>query len=256
MFICISEKIGRTKVTTDVLERMDNLVAQAGTSNPYELTSYLNAYIGNITSPKLLAFVVCRSGIVCIGLNPHLPDHIKEVVLMHEVAHVAFHLDFLSRYGTFYSESSFFDSMKHSEIVQQEYEANLVAADFCLDTDDILDKLGYNLHSLQRYLEYLEDFKRHQAKYESFLSYTVFSADDKWTQKKLLNWKREMKTWEQELEDMQRNLTYEGNLMTPEEIAREYDIPVAIVEYKIEALRHRGYVTPNVELVSYAQVFK
>ena len=255
MFTHISEEIGRTKVNTDVLERMDNLVSQAGTSNSYELADYLNAHIGDITSPKLLAFVVRRSGIVCIGLNPHLPDHIKEVILMHEVAHVAFHLNFFDNQVFFHGENSF-QSLKNQTIAIQEYEANLVAADFCLDTDDILDKLGYNLHSLQRYLEYLEDFKRHQAKYESFLSYTVFSADDKWTQKKLLNWKREMKTWEQELEDMQRNLTYEGNLMTPEEIAREYDIPVAIVEYKIEALRHRGYVTPNVELASYAQVFK
>ena len=241
---------------TDVLERMDNLVAQAGTSNPYELADYLNAHIENITSPKLLAFVIRRSGIVCIGLNPALPLSIKEIILMHEVAHVAFHMEFLDTYGTIYSESSIFNSLKHSEIVQQEYEADLVAADFCLDTDDILDKLGYNLHSLQRYLEYLEDFKRHQAKYESFLSYTVFSADDKWTQKKLLNWRREMKIWQQELEDMQRDLTYEGNLMTPEEIAREYDIPTTIVEYKIEALRQRGYVTPSVELASYAQVFR
>ena len=117
MFIHILEEIGRTKVNTDVLERMDNLVSQAGTSNSYELANYLNAHIGDITSPKLLAFVIRRSGIVCIGLNPHLPYHIKEIILMHEVAHVAFHLDFLSRYGTFYSESSFFDSMKHSEIV-------------------------------------------------------------------------------------------------------------------------------------------
>ena len=243
-------------MTTDILERMDAVVARAGTCDPYELADYLHAYVVDLIGKKLIAFVIQNSGVIHIGINPLLSIIKKHIVLMHEVAHVAFHLEFLKRQQGVYGEVSAFASLKHSEIVQQEYEANLVAADFCLDTDDVLDKLGYNLHSLQRYLEYLEDFKRHQAKYESFLSYTVFSADDKWTQKKLLNWKREMKIWEQELEDMQRDLTYEGNLMTPEEIAREYDIPETIVEYKVEALRQRGYVTPSVELASYAQVFK
>ena len=55
---------------------------------------------------------------------------------------------------------------------------------------------------------------------------------------------------------MKHNFTYEGDIITPKEITRKYDIPVTIVEYKLKALRHRGYVAPNVEFASYAQVFK
>ena len=242
-------------MVTDVLERMDNLVVQAGTSNPYELASYLNAYIGNITSPKLLAFVVRRSGIVCIGLNPALPYSIKEIILMHEVAHVAFHLEFLDDKGSFHSESSF-QSLKHGEIVQQEYEANLVAADFCLDTDDILDKLGLNNNMLKEYRRYLAKFKKYQADYETFVANTIFTTSSEWARKRMLHWQRNLRQWHEELENMKYDLTYSGAFMTIEEIARGYEIPTAIVEYKLEALRLRGYDIDELVLAGYNRVFK
>jgi len=242
-------------VNTDVLERMDTLVSQAGTSNSYELANYLNAHIGDITSPKLLAFVVRRSGIVCIGLNPHLPDHIKEVILMHEVAHVAFHLDFFDNQVFFHGENSF-QSLKSQTIAIQEYEANLVAADFCLDTDDILDKLGLNNNMFKEYHRHLAKFKRYQADYETFVANTIFATSSEWARKRMLHWQRNLRHWHEELENMKYDLSYSGTFMTIDEISREYEIPTAIVEYKLEALRLRGYDIDELVLAGYNRVFK
>jgi len=47
-----------------------------------------------------------------------------------------------------------------------------------------------------------------------------------------------------------------GTFMTNEEIAGEYEIPVAIVEYKLEALRLRGYDIDALVLAGYDRVFR
>ena len=49
---------------------------------------------------------------------------------------------------------------------------------------------------------------------------------------------------------------YCGEIMTTTEIAGEFGLPQTIVDYKLEALRLRGYDLDAVELVSYKQVFR
>ena len=243
-------------MNTDVLERMDALVKNAASSNPYELAKYLHVDVEKLIGSDILAFVVNFSGVKIVGLNPKLKGLKEYVVLMHEIAHIFFHMDFLTRYGNGYGEECVFKPLKRADIVRQEYEANLIAAEFCLDTGDILDKLGYNSHSLQDYMEHLEKFKQYCAEYKQFMGNTIFRVDDRWTQKRLMNYEKQLKFLQEELEDMQRDLTYEGGCMTTVEIAKEYGIPDTIVEYKIEALHHRGYIVPSVELASYGQVFR
>ena len=240
---------------TDVLERMDALVARAGTSDPYELADYLRVFIQGITSNKLIAFVVRKSGVICIGLNQRLNTAKKMVVLMHEVTHVACHMDFLHSFGLCYGELSPFQNLKNKSIVRQEYEANIAAADFNLPTDDVLEMLGYNNKALQEYRRYLAAFERHRNEYEQFLSSTIFTAQSRWARQKLLDWRKRMKEWRDELEEMQHDLTYCGEFMTTAEIAKGYGLPQTIVDYKLEALRLRGYDLDAVELVSHRQVF-
>jgi len=127
---------------------------------------------------------------------------------MHEVAHVAFHIEFFKRQKGVYGEVSAFTSLKHSEIVQQEYEANLVAADFCLDTDDILDKLGLNNNMFKEYRKYLAKFKKHQADYENFVANTIFTTSSEWARKRMLHWQRNLRHWHEELENMKYDLSY------------------------------------------------
>lgn len=243
-------------MNTDILERMDVIAEKCGSRDPDELANYLHAYIKDIHSNQLIAFVFHSSGILCVGLNAKLPLSIKSVVLMHEVTHIVAHMDFLDICGDMYNENSFGQIFRSREIARQEYEANLVAADFCLPTDEVLEMLGYNLRSLQEYLKYLENFKKHCAEYDAFVGNTIFTTNDRYTQKRLLNWKKRLRAWEEELEDMQRDLTCYNDIMTVEEVAKFYEVPQTIVEYKVEALRQRGYVVGNVELATYGQVFR
>ena len=241
---------------TNVLERMDALVARAGTSDPYELADFLRVSIHDITSNKLIAFVVRKSGVICIGLNRRLNFAKKMVVLMHEVTHVACHMDYLNTFGLCYGELSPFQNLKNKCIARQEYEANVVAADFNLPTDEVLEMLGYNNTALREYRRYLAAFERHRQEYEQFLSSTIFTAQSRWTRQKLFDWRKRMKEWREELEEMQHDLTYCGDFMTTAEIAKEFGLPQSIVDYKLEALRLRGYDLDSVELVSYRQVFR
>ena len=241
---------------TNVLEQMDALVARAGTSDPYELADFLRVLIHDITSNKLIAFVIRKSGITCIGLNGRLNFAKKMVILMHELAHVAFHIDFLKDFGTCYGERSVFQNLKDKSIVRQEYEANVVAADFNLPTDEVLEMLGYNNAALREYRRFLAAFERHRQEYEQFLSSTIFTTQSRWARQKLFDWRKRMKDWQDELEEMQHDLTYCGDFMTTAEIAKEFGLPRSIVDYKLEALRLRGYDLDSVELVNYKQVFR
>lgn len=243
-------------LNTNVLERMDVLVARAGTSDPYELADFLRVFIQDLTSNKLIAFVMKKSGVTCIGLNARLNFAKKMVILMHELTHVVCHIDFINSFGIGYGEINAFQSLKHRNIVRQEYEANVVAADFNLPTDEVLEMLGYNNNSLREYRRILAAFKRHQNEYEQFLASVIFTTKSNYTRQKLLNWKRRMKEWQDELEEMQHDLTYSGDFMTTAEIAGEFGLPQSIVDYKLEALRLRGYDLDAVELVRHNQVFR
>lgn len=231
---------------------MDALVAHAGTSDPYELADFLRASIQTLTSNKLIAFVIRRSGIICIGLNQRLNPAKKMVVLMHEIAHVAFHMDFLN--GC-YGERIIFQNLKDKNIARQEYEANVIAADFNLPTDEVLEMLGYNSKAFQEYRIVLAAFDRHRHEYEQFLSSVIFTAQSRWTRRKLLDWRERMKQWQCELEEMQHDLTCCGDFMTTDEIAKKFGLPQPIVDYKLEALRLRGYDLERLELVRHNQVF-
>lgn len=64
-----------------------------------------------------------------------------------------------------------------------------------------------------------------------------------------------MKHWQEELEDMRHDLTYSGDFMITEEIAKAYSLPQTIVDYKLEDLRLRGYDVDRIELSRYNRVF-
>ena len=237
------------------MERMDALVARAGTSDPYELADFLKAPIRYMNSKKLIAFILMQSGIPCIALNNRLNTMKRMFVLMHEVAHVAFHLDYLRNVGNL-GETAAFQPWKHQAIARQEYEANLVAADFNIDTDEVLEMLGYNNTALKEYRRYLAAFERHQQEYEQFLSSTIFTSRSKMARHKLLDWQKRMRRWQKELEEMRLDLTCSGEFMNTAEIAGALGVLQSMVEYKLEALRLRGYDLDEMELVSYKQVFR
>ena len=248
--------MGGTGLNTNILEKMDELAKRAGSSNPYDLANYLHAYVKNISSDQLIAFVFRQSGIVCIGLNTKLPLSVQSVVLMHEVTHIVAHIDFLNKSGDFYNEDFFCKSLKNRQIAIQEYETNLVAADFCLPTDDILEMLGFNNNAMKEYRRYMEKFKKNRQEYEYFMGSTIFTTQSEWTRKRLLQLKKQMIYWQNVLEEMQHDLTFEGDFMSVEEIAREFEVPKTIIEYKLEALRQRGYDIDELELTEYSHVFQ
>ena len=44
--------------------------------------------------------------------------------------------------------------------------------------------------------------------------------------------------------------------MSVDEIAREFEVPKTIIEYKLEALRQCGYDIDELELTEYSHVFQ
>lgn len=131
-----------------------------------------------------------------------------------------------------------------------------MAADFNIDTDEVLEMLGYNNTALKEYRRYLAAFERHQQEYEQFLSSTIFTSRFKMARRKLLDWQKRMRHWQEELEEMRLDLTCNGEFMNTAEIAGALGVLQSMVEYKLEALRLRGYDLDEMELMSYKQVFR
>lgn len=124
-----------------ILQRSAELKQRLGGNDPYELAQVLNIHLLEKNNFKRLKGMYC---IIqeqrFIFLNASLSEEEKRIVLAHEIGHDQFHRDLAK-------ENAFQEFMLYDMRTQPEYEANLFAADFLLEEEEILAwaKEGYDV---------------------------------------------------------------------------------------------------------------
>lgn len=111
----------------------DKLIRQCDTRDPFLIADQLGIHIlfGDDFSPlKGMYRVIKRNRFIFI--NQNLNEPIQRLVCAHEVAHDQLHRPLGMSNGL--QEFTFYDMTS-----QPEYEANIVAADILLDSDEILE---------------------------------------------------------------------------------------------------------------------
>ena len=114
-------------------EVVERLVRRCGTRDPFEIARQLGVevlFCQDFGSMKGMYRVVKRTRF--IFLNRDLTPQMQRIVCAHELGHDQLHRD-LAKNGALQ------EFMLYDMTTKPEYEANIVAAEILLDTDEVLD---------------------------------------------------------------------------------------------------------------------
>ena len=135
------------KQLTEIGER---LVKRCGTRDPFEIARQLGAevlFCPDFGSMKGMYRVVKRNRF--IFLNRDLTPQMQSIVCAHELGHDQLHRRLAAN-------SALQEFMLYDMTAKPEYEANIVAAEILLDTDEILDYVynyGYTSEQIARAMD-------------------------------------------------------------------------------------------------------
>ena len=242
--------------SVNVLTQMDEITKKAGTADPEGIAAYLRADIVDVYSGDVIGYVQPIGRMVFMGINIRLKNKKRAIVTMHENAHVAFHLgdrDFRIKH----QDDTMFSRAVHDKVIsRQEKEANLVAADFTVDTEDTLEAIGYNDGRIQEYRKCLNSMKRLRVDYDRLQAALSDSPTSKRVRLMLRDHERKMNKMFGEIQQMKYELVDCHYCATLQELGSMLGVNAVIAEYKLEALRLRGYDIDELELTSYENVFR
>lgn len=120
-----------------------NLVKKCGTRDPFEIAGLIGAQVlfcGDFGPLKGMYRVIKRNRFIFI--NKDLDVTMQKIVCAHELGHDRLHRGFAQ-------ENPIKEFMLYDMSSRQEYEANIVAAEILLDSDEILDYIYNYRYSAQ-----------------------------------------------------------------------------------------------------------
>ena len=125
----------------------EKLVKRCGTRDPFEIARQIGVevlFCPDFGSMKCMYRVVRRNRFIFI--NDSLTPQMQHIVCAHELGHDQLHRD-LAKTGALQ------EFMLYDMTTKPEYEANIVAAEILLDTDEVLDYVyhyGYTSEQIAR----------------------------------------------------------------------------------------------------------
>lgn len=204
---------------------------------------------------RMLGYSANYRGHPVIGINKKLEDFDRAFALMHEIAHVLRGHIYMPDYGRHTDKRLFANEVYSPRIGRHELEANLISADKCVNTADVLETIAYNCRTIKEYREVLEEIEDLANKRIKLLSTYSREVPDTIQEKleeickklnELIERKQELM---EEISYLDLNLTFEG-------MADELGITPTIFRYKLEAMRLRGYDISYQELEGYDKIFQ
>ena len=189
-----------------------DIIQKCRTRDPFYIIKarHMEIHRGNFND--LLGFFITMHKIPYIGINTEVDKSTQRIVAAHELGHALMHCNEQSR------KHSFQDTMLYSlNADKMEQDANTFAGELLLDDDDILEPCGY-----YAYQDTMREMKRVTKTLKSNQERNAYIAE----------------VW---------NDFYatHDDIATIEEIAAMNDVDVHIVEYKLLALRQKGFDLPN-----------
>ena len=240
--------------------KIDKIIKKIGSDNPEEVAAYLGYEIIMLSS-NLVGYITRIKNLTLIGTNTRLSPIKRKFVQWHEIGHgISGHfneIDFTKSTG-YHLDQTLFDSnqqLNSKTISRYEREANLIAAEYCIDSEKILEMTGYNNSVIQQFQVLKETQQQLRQEYERLL-FTAQPSNLSESQKIRLNeYKNELAKLDEKERELDSEISDLG-IMSISEIARYLHTSSIIVEYKLEAMRLRGYKIEGIELAAYNKVFK
>lgn len=243
-----------------IFNKIDKIIKKIGSDNPEEVAAYLDYEVIPLIS-SIVGYIAKIKNQTIIGVNSKLSHVKRKFDLWHEIGHgILGHLnesDFTG-FGNYHLDQTLFapnQQLNSKTISRHEREANLIAAEYSIDTTKVLEMTGYNNSVIKQFRSLKNTQQQLRQEYEKLL-FAVNSKSCSETQKiRLVEYKNELAKLDEKKQELGAEISECGTSSIPE-IARCLNTSSIIVEYKLEALRIRGYNIEGIELATYNKVFK
>ncbi len=117
-----------------IIKDTEKLLKELGSRDPKDLAAYFDVSLREDALGSLKAYIFFQSRVAVICLNSSLPEELRPTVICHEMGHYLYHQK-LAKGHTFREKQLF------SPQYSSEYEANLFAAEFLLEDEEVWEKL-------------------------------------------------------------------------------------------------------------------
>ena len=241
----------------EYLKRMDQIARKAGTREPDDILDYMGCVFID-PGVSIDGFVTRRKGIILYGVNQNITGKKCDFAVMHEGFHIVCgHLrlpGFLK--GAALTHIDAFGSFAdYKWVASTERDADIGAADFICDTQDVLDMMGYDSADVAAFRKSLASFEQHERDYRQHLGIVMNNGSSEKRILRMKAYQNELGRLYEELQEQANDIMNSGICLSKADIARELGVPEYIVDYKMEALALRKYDVETVELPTFDKVF-
>lgn len=227
-----------------------------GSTDPLVVADYNNIFVGKPLTGSIIGMALRYSTIGIVAVNERLSKVWHDFSLWHELAHVIRkHIDDPA-FVQHQDRGIFSQPVDSRTIPRHELEANLISAEYCVDSKSILTLVGYNNPTMCDY----RDLKKHQQELSHAYDAMRFSTEGKQShnsvQYRMAEYRHALNELEYKRRDLESEMIAMNYVKSLPEIAREIGTTEVILKYKLEAMRIRGYDIDVQELERYNQVFR
>ena len=240
----------------DIFAATDEAVKKAnGSTDPAVVAAYNNILITKPLSGSLIGMAMRYSTLCVVAVNYQLNRVWHDFALWHEIGHVALgHIDDPA-FKNHQDRGLFTLPVDSRTIPRHEREANLVSAEYSVDTNAVLGLIGYDNSTMRDY----RSLKKHQAQLTQAYDALRFSTDVNHSSNsvkyRMAEYRRALMALDEKRQDLESDMTAMNCVLSLSEIAHEVGTTETVLKYKLEAMRIRGYDIDIQELERYDRVF-
>lgn len=242
----------------DIFSATDAAIAKAnGSKDPEVIADYHRSrlLIGSPLEGSIVGMSFRCATLGVISVNRDLDTVWRKFAYWHELAHVfRKHID-EPGFGYHQDRGLFSVAMDNHTISRQEREANIISAEYNLDTDAILELIGYYSRTMQNYRKLRKKQDEMAQAYDNLRFSTNASNPSNILRYRLAEYQRTLRLLNEKRYDLESEMVAMNCVRSLSDIAAELGTNVVILKYKLEAMRIRGFDIDVQELERYDQVF-
>ena len=234
----------------------DAAIAKAhGSGDPEVVADYNNILIGDPLSGTIVGMAMRFAYLGSVAVNGKLEEVWRLFALWHELAHVfRKHVDDPS-FNYHKDYGIFSEPVDSRAIPRQEREANLISAEYNIDSEEILEMISYNNRTMQDYRR-LKKYQEQLSHAYDVLRFSTFGEQPTNTVKyRMAEYRRLLRELDEKRCDLESDLSAMHCIKSISEIAGEIGTSKVIIKYKLEAMRIHGFDIDVQELEQYSRVF-
>lgn len=242
----------------EIFAATDAAIAKAkGSRDPEVVADYHRSsiLIGTPLAGTIIGMSFRCSTLGVVSVNRNLDEVWRMFAYWHELAHVfRKHIDEPS-FGMHQDRGLFTAPVDSHSISRQEREANIISAEYNLDTDEVLDLIGYNNRTMQDYRRLKQYQEQLSHAYDTLRFSTFGESPSASVRYRMAEYRRALHELDEKRYDLESDLVAMHCVKSFSEMAGELGTNEVILKYKLEAMRIRGFDIDIQELEQYSRVF-